>query len=512
MPDTLSRGAACAVLAQRFADRVAVADRDGAITYAALFRKAAWLAHELIVAGVRPGDPVASFVRNGIPAVWVGYGIALSGAAELSMNAGLSETDLRHCLGLAEARHLVAAGTDAGFFEALGLIVHVIDAAEERALAPAELPEVALDAWARIGFTSGTTGLPKGIVTSQWGRWIGNLLQCAHMPHKPGPSSRLLLMTPFSHGASLLTYAYLAVGGSVMLLDGVDPPFVIGLIGRGEVDEMFAPPTVLAKIVAAADGMALPGLKTIYCGTAVLSPRLYARARAIFGPVIRVTYGKTEVVNPITVLEPPETDAWYAEAGPHADACVGWPASGVELVVAAGPGEVGEVAIRAHQMMAGTIREGGYEPLAPGGFHESGDLGYLDPRGRLHLVGRAADVIKTGGYKVAPEEVERVLSAALGQGEVAAFGVTSEYWGEVIVAVAENPRPGWEDVLRQAAGGMTAYKRPRALLAMDEFPRNAMLKVSRKAVRERVLATHRLVDGPRPVLEKAWPEQAQPGP
>jgi len=500
MPEMLPRAAALAVVARRFADRVAVVDRTGEITYAALFRRAAGLAHHLVAAGVRPGDPVASFIRNSIPAVWAGYGITLSGAAELALNPGLNEADRRHCLGLAKVRHVVTAAADAGFFEALGLIVQPVEEVEERTLVAAELPVTAMDDWARIGFTSGTTGLPKGIVTSQRGRWMGNLLQRATMPHKPGPGSRLLLMTPFSHGASLLTYAYMDVGGSVMLLDGVDPAHVIGLIRRGEVDEMFAPPTVLAKITAAAEGMVLPGLKTIYCGTAVLSPRLYARARAVFGPVIRITYGKTEVVNPITVLDAAEADAWYAEGGAHADACVGWPASGVEIVTDADAGATGEVRIRAQQMMAGTIRPDGYDPLPPGGFHDTGDLGYFDGRGRLHLVGRAADVIKSGGYKVAPEEVERVLSAALGRGEVAAFGIVSEYWGEVIVAVLEDPAPGWEDLVRDALAGMTAYKRPRALLAMDELPRNAMLKVSRKAVRERVLAAHRLVDGPRPVL------------
>ena len=505
MSDTLSRAAACATAVQRFGDRVAVADREGQITYAALFRRAAGLAHQLIEAGVRPGDPVASFVRNGIPAVWASYGISLSGAAEVALNTGLNDADRRHCLSLSGARHVVAAPQDDQLFDALGLRVHRTDAVAERPLAPTELPMVAWDGWARIGFTSGTTGAPKGIVTSQRGRWMGNLLQRATMPHRPGPHSRLLLVTPFSHGASLLTHAMLEVGGSVLLLDGVDPAFVIGAIQRGEVDEMFAPPTVLAKIVAAAEGMTLPGLRTIYCGTAVLSPRLYARARALFGPVIRITYGKTEIVNPITVLEAAETDAWYQEGGPHADACVGWPAAGVDVVIdseaGAEAGAIGEVRLRGHQMMAGTLRAGGYEALPPGAFHETGDLGYLDPLGRLHLVGRAADVIKTGGYKVAPEEVERVLAAALGQGEVAAFGVASEYWGEVIVAVAENPAPGWEATLREAAAGMTAYKRPRAFLALDELPRNAMLKISRKAVRERIMATRRLIDGPRPRLE-----------
>jgi acyl-CoA synthetase (AMP-forming)/AMP-acid ligase II len=327
------------------------------------------------------------------------------------------------------------------------------------------------------------------------------------MPTRPALASRLLLMTPFPHGASILTQAYLDLGGSVLLLDGVDPPTVLGILERGEVDEMFAPPTVLAKIVAAAEGRRCSCLKTIYCGTAVLSPTLYARAKAIFGPVIRVTYGKSEVNNPITVLEPAETDQWYAEGGPEAGACVGWPASGVEIVITgeagqdAAVGEAGEVLIRAAQMMEGTLRADGYEPLAPDAFHETGDLGFFDPRGRLHLVGRAADVIKTGGYKVAPEEIERLLGAALGKGDIAVCGLPSEYWGEVIVAVAERPPPDWQERLAEVLAAMTGHKRPRALIAVDELPRNAMLKVSRKAVRERLLATHRLIDGPRPVLE-----------
>ena len=504
MLDGYHRGRTYAAVAERFADRVAVADAHGTITYATLFRRAAAVAERLVAAGVRPGDPVVCFVRNGIPAVWASLGVVLSGAAEVPLNTNLAETDRLHCMGLAGVRHAVAAEEHAAFFRVHGVLVHTVETTGEAPLRPDALPVVGYDDWAKISFTSGTTGLPKGIVTSQHARWTGNLLQRATMPTRPGPGSRLLLMTPFSHGAALLTHAYLEQGGSVTLLDGVDPAVVLPLLRRGEVDEMFAPPTVLAKIVAVAGEEAIPGLRTIYCGTAVLSPGLYARAKRVFGPVVRVTYGKTEVINPICVLEAPEVDAWYAEGGPDADACVGWPATGVEIVIDGAdgtPGVLGEVLIRAQQMMSGFLRGGAYEPLPPGAFHESGDLGYLDARGRLHLVGRAADVMKTGGYKVAPEEVERALAPALGGAEVAVFGVASEYWGEVIVAAVERPGPGWEEAVRAVAAGMTGFKRPRAFVALDELPRNAMLKVSRKAVRERVMVRHRLVDGPRPVLE-----------
>jgi malonyl-CoA/methylmalonyl-CoA synthetase len=144
--------------------------------------------------------------------------------------------------------------------------------------------------------------------------------------------------------------------------------------------------------------------------------------------------------------------------------------------------------------------------MQPDEFHATGDLGYLDARGRLHLVGRAADVIKTGGYKVAPEEVERALSPAFRPGEVAAVGIPSEHWGEVIVAAIERAPPGWREEATKVAATMTAYKRPRAFIELDELPRNAMGKVRRAAIRDHVLQHYRLVDGPHPRLEPRAPD------
>ena len=204
-----------------------------------------------MAAGVRPGMPVAVSVRNGIAAVWASLGVILTGAAEVALNTNLSEADRLHCLLLAGVRHAVTAAADAAFFEAHDVQVHAVEAVGEALLRPALFPVAAYDDWARIGFTSGTTGLPKGIVNTQRGRWTGNLMQRAAMPTRPGPDSRLLLMTPFSHGAALLTHAYLEEGGSVVLLDGVDPAVVLPLLRERKVNEMFAPPTVLAKIVGA---------------------------------------------------------------------------------------------------------------------------------------------------------------------------------------------------------------------------------------------------------------------
>jgi acyl-CoA synthetase (AMP-forming)/AMP-acid ligase II len=324
-------------------------------------------------------------------------------------------------------------------------------------------------------------------------------------------------MTPFSHGSSLMTMAYHSGGATVTLHDGVDPDIVLPMIETRLVNEIFAPPTVLAKLVDAAGERSFSGLKTIFCGTAMLTPTLYQRARRVFGPVVRVTYGKSEVFNPITVLESRETDAWYCDGGVEADACVGWPAPGVEIVVrtedgrTAEIGEQGEVLIRARHLMRGYLRHEGFEPLAPGAFHDTGDLGYFDLAGRLHLNGRLAEVIKTGGYKVTPEEVERALAPVLAPSTIAALGIASEYWGEIIVVAVENSLPGWQQRLEDAARALTHYKRPRVCIALESLPRNGIGKIWRAAIRDHIARAYRLIDGPHPRLEP-WPNAERPHP
>ena len=493
-----------AVLALRYADRVAIIDAQGEATYARVFAKAAGIGRALTAMGVRGGDTVATVFRNGADAASASYGVMMSGAVETPLNPVLGVADFRHCLDVSRARVIITSADLAEGLAGAGPAVLSADEAGEVALNPADFPSVAPAAPARIVFTSGTTGPPKGAVHTQEGRWTANLLLQASLPHRPGPGSRVLLMTPFAHGSSLMTFAYLASGASVALLDGVHAPSVLGMIERGECDEMFAPPTVLAKIVAAAEGRRLPSLRTIFCGTAVLTPALYDRAKAIFGPVVRITYGKSEVFNPITVMEAQETDGWYGEAGEGA--CVGWPAPGVELAIRAEDGalvprgEVGEVLIRARHLMAGYQTIGGFKPMAPDEFHDTGDLGYLDDRGRLRLVGRAADMIKSGGYKVAPDEVERALAAALQPSEVAVVGIPSEYWGEVILAAVERPAEGWKARAEAVIETMTAYKRPRLLIAYDELPRNGIGKIRRAAIRADILSRYRLAQGPKPQL------------
>ncbi len=488
--------------------RIAVCDGADALTFAAMAGRAASLAALLHAAGVRHGEPVASSLRNSIDAVWVSVGLRLAGVAETPLNTAYSDAEKDYCVGLSGAKRVVTTAAQAPSFRALGCAVTVVEDVPASGGDLAALPAVPGAAWGRILFTSGTTGRPKAIVYTHASRWIGSLLQRAHFETMPGPGSAVLLMTPFVHGAGLLTQGFHDRGGTAWLLDGVDMPRVRDALDHGRVDHVFAPPTPLAKIVGAYDGRRIDGIRTIFCGTAPLLPSLYAKVRAVFGPVVRVTYGKTEIINPITVLPPAATDAYYAEPAQGDGVCVGWPGTGVEVQIrdetgaVLGVDAVGEVFLRGRHMYHGHLDEAGFH-LPPGdGFHDTGDLGRIDSRGRLHLVGRLADVIKSGGYKIHPEEIERVLTGTAGTGAVSVVSLPSEYWGEIIVAVAETDDTMWPDRARAALAGTARFKHPRALLMVPDLPRNAQGKVMRRSVRDRILAEWRMVDGPYPSLER----------
>src|SRR4029077_10590188 len=224
----------------------------------------------------------------------------------------------------------------------------------------------------------------------------------------------------------------------------------------------------------------------------------------LFGPVIRVTYGKSEMFNPITVLEMREAEEYYRDLVTLDAVCLGTPARGVEVEIRddAGrictTGEHGEIHLRSPHMMIGHVDEKGFHQLPEGEFHATGDLGYRDERGRLFLAGRAHDVMKTGGYKIYPEEIERVLPEG-----VVVVGIPSAHWGEVIVAVSE----GAGDLTSAVAGatsGLARYKQPRACLRIETIPRSLQGKVQRSRVRELVLARYAMIDGPYPKFEPRW--------
>lgn len=479
-------------LARRHGDRIAVRGTGASLTYTALCARAHALAARLDELRIAPGEAVAWSLPNSAEAAWASYGITLYGAAETPMAPSLTGEEIAWFGGLSGTRWVVAHAARRAFFEALGMRVIAIE--EVRADGPAPRASVPGETRGKLIATSGTTGKPKAVVYSHRKRAIGHALLNSVLPFQPQPGDAILLMTPYSHGAGALGYAWFDYGGEAVLLDGVNREPVERAL-RGGVAAVFAPPTVLNKLAELFPGERFAGVRCVFTGTQTLTEATYRRAERLFGPVVRVTYGKSECVNPITVLAPADTAAHYASEATPEGACLGWPADGVQLKI-----EQGEIWLRATQMADGVIDAAGFHEFE-GGWHATGDMGWIDGRGRLWLSGRAADIIKTGGYKVQPEEIEAVLAGIPGCGQIVVAALPSDYWGEVIVAATEQAGPGWRAQALARVESLSKHKRPRAYVELAGLPRNAQGKVSRRAVREAIFAQYLLVDGPRPELK-----------
>ncbi len=488
--------------AARFDSRVAITSRGRVLTYRELAVQADAVRAAVIEAGVKPGEPVAIVARNGPGVVVASYGVMASGAAEFVVDLNLGPDDVAYAMRIMGIRRAVAERGELQRVAALGLDVLVLEDVIARPPRDVAAPPFEWRAWGKAIMTSGTTGRSKAIIHRHDRRWYAHVLLRSHLPFVPGANDRVLLMTAYAHGAGLLAAAWFESGASVELIDGVDVAHADDLFARGDLTAVFAPPTVLAKLIEGTRHKRIDGIKTVFCGTATLQPALYHAAAALFGPVIRVTYGKSEMFNPITVLEPHEAAEYYRDLSVLDAVCLGAPATGVEVVVrddsgrVCGPGGHGEIHLRSPHMMIGHVDGHGFHELPEGAFHTTGDLGFLDGRGRLFLAGRAHDVMKSGGYKIYPEEIERVLPNGM-----VVLGIPSTHWGEVIVAVAEGAREDMTETVARATSGLARYKQPRACLTIETIPRSLQGKVQRSRVRELVLQRYAMIDGPYPKFE-----------
>ena len=363
------------------------------------------------------------------------------------------------------------------------------DASTAAAVAP---PAPSSPAW--LLFTSGTTGDPKGAVLTH--RSVLAAVEASHGA-RPVPDDDVYLFPfPLCHVAGYNVVHRLSRGRPVVLLDRFDPAAFCDAVAAHGVTSTSLAATMLATLLDHVDahpGTAdrLADLRLVAYGAAPMPAALVRRARDLLGVDLTQGYGMTELSGNAVFLD--AAAHRRALAGePALLAAAGRPAPGVELRIAdeddrsLGAGEVGEILVRAPQVMSGYWDDpAATERALRGGWLHTGDVGHVTD-GLLHVVDRRKDVIITGGENVASREVEEVLHHVDGVAQVAVVGVPDPVWGENVCAVVV-PRPG-ESVdaaalVAEARRHLAGFKVPRHVVQLGALPVNASGKVQKAELR-----------------------------
>jgi acyl-CoA synthetase (AMP-forming)/AMP-acid ligase II len=351
------------------------------------------------------------------------------------------------------------------------------------------------EAVAWLLFTSGTTAAPKGAMLTHASILAAVAASTAARPVEP--DDVYLFPFPLCHVAGYNVVHRHANGRPVVLVDRFEPASFCAAVAAEHVTSTSLAATMLASLLdhVAAEPAALDQLATlrsIAYGAAPMAPELLRRADRVLGVDLAQGYGMTELSGNAVFLDA-EAHRRGLAGEDHLLRAAGRPAPGVELLVADPDddrplpvGEVGEILVRAPQVMAGYLDDPDATAAAlRGGWLHTGDLGRLDHEGLLHVVDRSKDVIITGGENVSSLEVEDVLLGAPGVSRAAVVGVPDPTWGENVCAVVV-PGPDGVDpdaVVAAARARLAGFKVPRHVVVVDELPVNAAGKVVKADLR-----------------------------
>ncbi|WP_051062404.1 AMP-binding protein [Ilumatobacter nonamiensis] len=347
-----------------------------------------------------------------------------------------------------------------------------------------------LDDLASLTYTSGTTGLPKGVMTSN-GALIEHL--DVEMDWTLDDTAVAMIVSPVFHAVGSVWTAMTIHGGATgVLVPDPDPVAILDAIEQQRVTHTLFVPALLQILLDHPDrpGRDLSALKVLVYGASPISEKLLERTKEILPWVDLVQgYGMTETTGPVTFLRPSEHISGSpllrtaGRAAPNCEIRV----FDLSTSAPAEPGMPGEVMTRSTQLCDGYWNnEAATEDLFDDdGWLHTGDIGILDANGYLTLTDRVKDVIISGGENVYSGEVERVLLAIDGVTEACVVGVPDDKWGETVMAVlvAADP-PDLADVVEFCRERLAHYKCPRHVAFVDTLPKNPSGKIMRRLVRD----------------------------
>jgi len=501
---------------RRFSSRTALVDTSCArrITYAEYGELTESLAHGFVAAGVKPGEIIAIYLPNCWEFCAAYHAATLAGAACTLLNPSYREREVRYQLENSGAAILISDGPNLAGINLAGL-PNLRRVYTTRQPAPAAEPFSSLlnpatsvlpapaqpsnETLAALPYSSGTTGLPKGVMLSHY-NLVSNVFQILGPHSSPFVSDDVILcFLPLYHiyGLNVALNPPLTLGATLLLMPRFHVQTVIDLLSSEGVTTMPTVPPALNALAQAAEAGQFPSthkLRWVKSGAAPLAPELARRFTALTGVLVCQGYGMTEA-SPVTHIGYLEPELYYPGS-------IGQPVCQTECRVLDDNadevplGQPGELVMRGPQFMLGYWKE----PQATAavmrdGWYWSGDVVTRDERDFYVVVDRRKEMIKYKGFPVAPAEVEAVLLEHPAVRECGVVGHPDPAAGEIPVAFVAL-REGFEPCTKMGdelsafvAGRLTSYKQPREVRFVDAVPKTASGKILRRELRTALTRT-----------------------
>ncbi len=495
--------------ARRVPDKLALVDGATRLTFAELDATVDRAAAALAAAGLAKGDRLALLCHNCWQFAVLSFAAARAGVVLVPVNFMLGGEEIAFILDHSGATAFVVEDALVPTAEkALAAAGGTVPTRVVVRLAGGDLPEgwtdarewfehdgtpphvpVADDDPLRMMFTSGTESRPKGALLSSRSL-LWQYVSCALDGHMSADDVELHTL-PLYHCAQLDCFLGTDVylGATSIILPAPDPAAILRAIEQHRVTKFFAPPTVWIGLLRCPDfdGADLSSLRKGYYGASPMPIAVLEEIRRRLPDVdLWNFYGQTEMAPLATILGPDEQLEYAGSAGRAALNVETRIVDDADRPVP--PGTVGEIVHRSPHATLGYYRDEAKtaEAFREGWFH-SGDLGYLDEGGRLYVVDRKKDMIKTGGENVASREVEEAIYRLEGVAEVAVFGISHPRWVEAVAAVVV-PKEGVtltsDQVLEHSRSVLAHYKAPKYVVVAEALPKNPSGKILKRELRE----------------------------
>jgi acyl-CoA synthetase (AMP-forming)/AMP-acid ligase II len=502
-----------AVLAacRQFGEKTALIDGDRRLSFAQYGETVENVARSLVTAGIAPGDRIAICLPNSWEFAVAYHATTLAGAIPTPLNPSYKEREVRYQIENSGARFLITDGTLVGSMNLSGLPslqrvyttrtpaggAQAFDELLRGSSAALPQPEQPSDvALAALPYSSGTTGLPKGVMLTH-SNLVSNVYQIAAPNTAPfSEQMTALLFLPMYHiyGLNVVLNPFLMLGATLVVMSRFDAQRAAQLIVGEHVNFIPAVPPVVNIFCQMAEAGAFPknhSIRYVKSGAAPLAPELARRFTNLTGIKVVQGYGMTEA-SPVTHVG--------FETGPlYRPESIGGPVALTECRILnelgeeSAPGEIGELVMRGPQFMLGywNAPESTADVLRDGWYY-SGDIARVDEDGLYYIVDRRKEMIKYKGLPVAPAEVESVLLECPLVRDAGVVAKPDDAAGEIPCAfiVLREGVPETEkterDICAFAAERLAGHKQPREIRFVPQIPRNPSGKVLRRELKNQV--------------------------